>query len=152
MGNMNLNDNLPYLSLLLLACFWDKREGARVPLLTEWHNHWGHNTNQLETTTPEMAENVTSGGPWASWYAHCNTLACAKQHTYMHHVNSKSMDKRPKWAVTQFLEILTPSAKQWSSYSVYEITQSIKTDQPHTQAPCLLRQPTLYLWSVYVPD
>ena len=35
----------------------------------------GHDKNWLEPTRSKVAEDSTSSGPWATFYAHCNTLA-----------------------------------------------------------------------------
>ena len=41
-----------------------------------------------------MAEDLTSSGPWATQYAHCNTLV--KLHSHQHHDSSKADHKRLK--------------------------------------------------------
>ena len=54
----------------------DRKEGSRAQHLKEWHSYWGYDKNWLAPTRPKMAEDLTSSGPWASLYPHCNTLAC----------------------------------------------------------------------------
>ena len=95
-----------------------------------------------------MMEDSTSSRPWASLYAHCNTLA--KWHTHEHHdilrptingqkVGNGSIPGNPHPFLDKDGIIL---------YSlVYEITQSIKTT-PISWTSCLMRWSTLCLWSV----
>ena len=72
-----------------------QEEGGRPQPLKEWHNHWGYDINWLEPTRSKMAEDLTYSWPWASLYAHCNTIAYAKQHTHRCHDSSEA--KRGWW-------------------------------------------------------
>ena len=49
--------------------------------------------NRSEPNWPKMAKDSTSSRPWASLYAHYNTLAYAKWHTQQHHDSSKANHK-----------------------------------------------------------
>ena len=84
-----------------LSCFghlliwnWNRREGGRAPPLKEWLSCWGHDINWLESTRSKMVGDSTFSGPWASLYAHCNTIA--KWLTHRCHDSSEGNHKRPK--------------------------------------------------------
>ena len=74
----------PTLSILIPISifYWNKSEGGRAQSLKEWHRTY---KNWLELTRSKVAEESSSSTPWASLYAHYNTLAYAKWHTPQHH-------------------------------------------------------------------
>ena len=74
--------------------YWNRREEGRAQSLKEWHNCWRPDKNWLEPTRSNMAEDLTSSGPWAAPYTHCNTLA--KWHSHQRYDGSKADHKRPK--------------------------------------------------------
>lgn len=66
----------------------------------------------LEPTTPKMAEDPISTGPWASLYAYCNTLA--KWHTQQLH-NSWQLPWQQPEKPTQGLKWVLPQFQAWST-------------------------------------
>ena len=76
------------LSRNLRGSQWNRREGVRAQPLKVWCRRWGYDKNPLEPTRSKMAEDSTSLRPWASFYAHCNTLA--KWYAHRRHESSQA--------------------------------------------------------------
>lgn len=54
---------------------WDRRERGRAQPLKKMTQPMRTRINWLEPIRPKRVEDLTSSSPWASLYAHCNTLA-----------------------------------------------------------------------------
>ena len=59
-------------------------QGTPVQRMTQPSGRIEHHRNQLEPTSPTMAETSAPSRPWASFCAHCNALAYAKWHAHRH--------------------------------------------------------------------
>ena len=88
--NLNVLSNLRFqfriLQILEKGKVRQEGKGQRTPIkkMTQPLGRIEYHRNQLEPTSPKMAETSTPNGPWASFCAHCNTLAYAKWHAHRH--------------------------------------------------------------------
>ena len=120
------------------------RQGSTIKRMTQPLRMW--------PSRPKVVEDSTSGGPWASWYAHCSTLA--EWHVLGCHDSAEADHTRAKSGVGSLLGNLHPFSKVAGiilPLLAYEITQPMKTNHPMCWGhPHLLRWPTLCLWRVYL--
>ena len=131
-----------------------KHEGrGRAQPLKEWHHH-------VEPTGSKMAEDATPSWPWASFYAHCDTLA--KWHTQQCHDSPEANHERPTsgwWPPTPSSDRIILSHISLWNYPAIKITTSylrVSHDGPHSVEHVSSRAILIfwdgwyfYLWNVY---